>query len=113
MVQHSDLDATFAALADPTRRGILEHLGRGAATVSELAERFDMTLTGIKTHLALLEAAEMVVTEKQGRIRYCRLGTNPLRQELDWMIEYRRTVEDRLDRLEALLERQDHTRRTE
>ncbi|RDI35855.1 ArsR family transcriptional regulator [Rhodococcus sp. AG1013] len=110
MVQHSDLDATFAALSDSTRRGILEHLTRGAATVSELAESFEMTLTGIKKHLALLEAAGMVVSEKRGRVRFCRLGTNPLRQELDWMLGYHREVEARLDRLEAFLENDDPNR---
>lgn len=79
MVQYDFLDASFGALADPTRRGILEHLGRGPATVSELAERFAMTLTGIKKHIHLLEAAGMVVTEKRGRVRYCRLRRERLR----------------------------------
>ncbi|WP_094028548.1 ArsR/SmtB family transcription factor, partial [Nocardia cerradoensis] len=73
MVQYDFLDASFGALADPTRRGILERLARGPATVSELAEQFDMTLTGMKKHLRLLEEAGMIDTEKRGRVRYCRL----------------------------------------
>lgn len=103
VVQYSDLDATFAALSDPTRRGIVEHLGRGAATVSELAQRFDMTLTGVKKHLALLEEAGLVVTEKQGRTRHCRLGDNPLDRELAWISGYRSSIEGRMDRLEKFL----------
>ena len=66
MVQYSVLDVSFAALSDPTRRGILHQLGRGRATISELAERFEMTLTGVKKHIQLLEQAELVVTEKRG-----------------------------------------------
>lgn len=105
MVQYSDLDATFAALSDPVRRGIVEQLGRGPATISELAERFGMTLTGVKKHVALLESAGMVVTEKQGRTRHCRLGDNPLDRELAWISGYRSSVEARLDRLEQFLAR--------
>ncbi|MFE3292250.1 ArsR/SmtB family transcription factor [Rhodococcus sp. NPDC059234] len=105
MVQHSGLDATFAALSDPTRRGILEHLGRTDATVSELAEHFEMTLTGITKHLHLLEEAGMVVTEKHGRVRHCRLGTNPLDREAAWIRGHQREIEGRLDRLEQFLNR--------
>lgn len=105
MVQRSYLDASFAALSDPTRRGILEHLGRDAATVTELADRFEMTLTGIKKHIHLLEAAGMVVTEKRGRVRYCRLGDNSLDREVAWIRDYRRTLESRMDRLEEFLNR--------
>lgn len=105
MVQYDFLDASFAALSDPTRRGILEQLGRGPATVSELAERFAMTLTGIKKHIRLLEDAGMVVTEKRGRVRYCRLGDNRLDREVAWIRDYRHMVEARMDRLAEFLER--------
>ncbi|WP_435593772.1 ArsR/SmtB family transcription factor [Nocardia sp. bgisy118] len=105
MVQYDFLDASFGALADPTRRGILERLGSGPATVSELAERFEMTLTGIKKHIRLLEDAGMVVTEKQGRVRYCRLGDNVFDREVAWLQGYRRMVEARMDRLGEFLER--------
>lgn len=105
MVQFSDLDTTFAALSDPTRRGILERLARGPATISDLAEAFEMTLTGIKKHVGLLEAAGMVMTEKRGRVRYCRLGSNALDAEIAWMRSYRTVVESRLDHLGKFLER--------
>jgi DNA-binding transcriptional ArsR family regulator len=105
MVQYSVLDISFAALSDPTRRGILHQLGRGQATVSELAERFEMTLTGVKKHIQLLEQAELVVTEKRGRTRYCQLGTNSLDRERAWIDGYRSMVDARMDRLERLLNR--------
>ncbi|MEU2252627.1 ArsR/SmtB family transcription factor [Nocardia xishanensis] len=105
MVQYDFLDASFGALADPTRRGILERLGSGPATVSELAERFEMTLTGIKKHIRLLEDAGMIVTEKRGRVRYCRLGDNVFDREVAWLQGYRRMVEARMDRLGEFLER--------
>ncbi|MFQ6329731.1 ArsR/SmtB family transcription factor [Nocardia sp. CWNU-33] len=108
MVQYDFLDESFGALADPTRRGILQHLGQGPASVSELAERFEMTLTGIKKHIHLLEGAGMVVTEKRGRVRYCRLGANVFDRELAWMQEHRRMVEARMDRLGEFLERTEH-----
>ncbi|HXK32392.1 MAG TPA: metalloregulator ArsR/SmtB family transcription factor, partial [Dehalococcoidia bacterium] len=73
MVQSPPLDRTFGALSDPTRRGILERLGRGDASISELAETFDMTLTGVKKHVRILEEAGLASTEKRGRTRYCRL----------------------------------------
>ena len=80
MVQYSpQLDRTFAALADPTRRGILERLGRGGATISELADPFAMSLTGIKKHVKVLEDAGLVATEKVGRTRHCSAGTAPTR----------------------------------
>jgi DNA-binding transcriptional ArsR family regulator len=108
MVQYDFLNASFGALADPTRRGVLAELGRGPATVSALAERFEMTLTGIKKHIAVLEDAGMVVTEKRGRVRYVRLGANVFDRELAWMHEYRRMVEGRMDRLGEFLERTEH-----
>ncbi|MFF0547180.1 ArsR/SmtB family transcription factor [Nocardia thailandica] len=105
MVQYDFLDASFGALADPTRRGILEHLGRGPASITELADRFEMTLTGMKKHVALLEHAGMVVTEKRGRVRYCRLGENVFDREVAWMQNYRQMLEARMDRLGEFLER--------
>ena len=108
MVHHSPLRETpdaFAALADPTRRGILERLGRGPATISELAERFGITLTGVRKHVQVLEEVGLVETEKVGRVRHCRLGPNRLEEEAEWIGEYRRMLEDRFDRLEAFLER--------
>lgn len=110
MVHRYGLDASFAALADPTRRGVLEHLGRGVATVTELAERFEMTLTGIKKHLGLLEEAGMIVTEKRGRVRYCRLGGNALEREAAWIRGYQRELEARMDRLEQFLNRTEQGR---
>jgi len=100
MVQFSSRgDAAFAALSDRTRRGILERLGRGDASTSDLAARFNMTLTGIKKHLRVLEAAELVTTEKVGRVRHCRLGPSRLDRETTWIEEYRQMLEARLDRL--------------
>jgi DNA-binding transcriptional ArsR family regulator len=106
MVQYSPrLDQGFAALSDPTRRGILERLGRGDATISELAESFGMTLTGMKKHVAILEGAGLVATAKVGRVRTCKLGPRRLDDETAWMERYREMVEARLDRLGAFLER--------
>jgi DNA-binding transcriptional ArsR family regulator len=106
MVQYSDrLDHGFAALADPTRRGVLEHLGRKEASISELAEAFGMTLTGMKKHISLLEEAGLVITEKVGRTRYCRPGAQRLDDEVTWIETYRQAVEARLDSLGAFLER--------
>jgi DNA-binding transcriptional ArsR family regulator len=104
MVQYQ-LDQTFAALADPTRRGILERLGRGDATITELAEPFGMSLTGLKKHVRILEDAELVTTEKVGRARHCRLGPGSLDEVESWMETYRQMLEARLDRLGELLER--------
>jgi DNA-binding transcriptional ArsR family regulator len=106
MVQFSrHLDSSFAALADPTRRGIIERLGRGDASITELSERFDMTLTGMKKHVQVLEDAGLVTTEKLGRVRTCRLGPRRLEEETMWMLEYQRMLADRFDRLAAFLER--------
>ena len=105
MVQCPPLDQTFAALADPTRRGILERLGRGDATITELAEPFGISLTGMKKHVRVLEDAELVVTEKVGRARRCNLGPRRLDDAQEWMDTYRRMLDERLDRFGALLER--------
>ena len=106
MVQYSPkLDSTFGAIADPTRRGILERLGRSDAAISELAEDFEMTLTGIKKHVQVLEDAGLVKTEKIGRVRHCRLGPRRLDDETKWIADYRQMLEGRLNRLESFLER--------
>jgi len=106
MVQHStDIESAFSALADPTRRGIIERLGRSDAAISELAERFDMTLTGMKKHVQVLESAGLVTTKKIGRVRHCSLGTRRLDREAEWIAAYRRMLDARLNRLEAFLER--------
>ncbi|WP_426748110.1 ArsR/SmtB family transcription factor [Myxococcus faecalis] len=88
-----------------TRRGVLERLGQGEASITELAERFDMTLTGMKKHVHVLEEAGLVITQKQGRVRTCRLGPCRLEDEVAWMNGYRRLVEARLDRLGEFLAR--------
>ena len=107
MVQSStQLDAAFAALSDPTRRAILELLGRRDASISELAATFDMTLTGIRKHVAVLEQAGLVTTEKVGRVRPCRIGPRRLDDETTWIATYRQMLESRLDRLGDFLERQ-------
>ena len=106
MVQYyPQLDRTFAALADPTRRGILERLGEGSATISELAQPFGMSLTGLKKHVRVLEDAELVTTEKVGRARRCNLGPRRLDDVERWIESYRHMVDARLDRLGELLER--------
>jgi DNA-binding transcriptional ArsR family regulator len=108
MVQFSPtLDRGFAALSDPTRRGILERLGRGDASISDLADSFSMTLTGIKKHVHVLEEAGLLTTEKVGRVRTCKLGPRRLEDEMAWISQYRQMLEARLDRLGAFLERMD------
>ena len=105
MVQYSPhLDRAFAALSDPTRRGILELVGRQDATITELAGRFGMTLTGIKKHVRVLEDARLVTTEKVGRVRTCSLGPRPLDAEAVWIGMYQEMLEARFDRLAQLLE---------
>jgi DNA-binding transcriptional ArsR family regulator len=106
MVQYSsDLDSVFAAVADGTRRGILERLGRREASISELAEQFDMTLTGMKKHVQLLEDAGLVLTRKVGRVRTCTLGTRRLTAEAAWIAKYHQMLEAQLDSLGDFLER--------
>ena len=113
MVQHSDhLDASFAALADATRRGVLERLGHADASITELADAFDMTLTGMRKHVRVLELADLVTTEKVGRTRTCRLGPGCLAEERAWIDRYRRLWNARFDELEAVvanLERKERT----
>src|SRR3979411_2874037 len=95
MVQYPQIDQTFAALADPTRRGVLERLGRGSATITELAEPFGISLTGMKKHVRVLEDAELVTTEKVGRARRCSLGPRRLEDVEEWIETYRRTLDER------------------
>jgi DNA-binding transcriptional ArsR family regulator len=105
MVQYQEqLDRTFAALSDPTRRGILERLGSGRATISELAEPFGISLTGLKKHVQVLEEADLVRTEKVGRTRWCTLGPHDLTEVQRWVLSYRLMLDERLDRLGELLE---------
>lgn len=106
MVQYSpiQLDASFGALADSTRRGILEHLGSAEASITLLAERFQMTLTGMKKHIGVLEKAGLVTTVKVGRVRTCKLGARALEQEAAWIGEHRRLWSARFDELDSIVE---------
>jgi DNA-binding transcriptional ArsR family regulator len=98
------LDATFAALSDPTRRGVLEQLGRADASITKLAEQFHMTLTGMKKHVGILEQAGLVSTEKIGRVRTCTLGRRGLDKEAEWIERYRRLWAERFGKLDEIIE---------
>ena len=106
MVQYSKTrtDASFAALSDPTRRGVLEQLGRADASITDLAERFHMTLTGMKKHVGVLEQAGLVTTAKVGRVRTCTLGQRGLEDEAKWIERYRQNWAARFDALDKLVE---------
>ena len=106
MVHHSPtrLDASFAALSDATRRGVLEQLGRSDASITELADKFHMTLTGMKKHVGVLERAGLVTSQKVGRVRTCRLGLARLAEETAWIEEYRRHWASRFDALDQIVE---------
>ena len=104
MVQYSHLDTTFAAISDVTRRGVLERLGRSEASISELAEKFHMTLTGMKKHVGILEEAGLVATEKVGRVRMCRLGARRLDEEAAWIEKHRLLWAARFDELDVIVE---------
>lgn len=106
MVQYRGdaLDASFAALSDATRRGILERLGRADASITYLADKFDMTLTGMKKHVGVLEEAGLVTTEKVGRVRTCKLGPHRLHEVTDWIDRYRQLWESRFDELDNVVE---------
>jgi DNA-binding transcriptional ArsR family regulator len=101
--QPTRLDASFAALADATRRGVLEQLGRQDASITALAEQFHMTLTGMKKHVAVLEQAGLVTTAKVGRVRTCRLGPARLEDAAAWLERHRLRWDDRFDALENLV----------
>ncbi|HET6958728.1 MAG TPA: metalloregulator ArsR/SmtB family transcription factor [Vicinamibacterales bacterium] len=106
MVQYTrtDFDASFAALSDATRRGVLEQLGRADASITDLAEQFHMTLTGMKKHVGVLEQAGLVTTEKVGRVRTCKLGLRRLEEEAAWIDKYRQCWDARFDELEKVVE---------
>jgi DNA-binding transcriptional ArsR family regulator len=105
MVQYSlTVDPAFAALSDPTRRGVLELLRKGDASISDLAARFKMTLTGMKKHVTTLEKAGLVATKKVGRTRQCSLGSASLDEETQWIQEHRQMLEERVESLGAFLE---------
>ncbi len=106
MVQYSatQLDASFAALADATRRGVLVQLGRADASITDLAESFDMSLTGMKKHVGVLERAGLVTTKKVGRTRTCRLGKRRFEEATAWLEEYRQMWNARFDALDSLVQ---------
>jgi DNA-binding transcriptional ArsR family regulator len=106
MVQFSKtrLDASFAALSDATRRGVLEQLGRADASITDLAEKFQMTLTGMKKHVGVLEQAGLVRTEKVGRVRTCQLGPRRLEEATAWLEQYRKLWDARFDELDVVVE---------
>lgn len=105
MVQYSSLslDLSFAALSDTTRRGIIDQLGRGDASITSLADQFHMTLTGMKKHIQVLERAGLVVTQKVGRVRTCRLGQRGLQAEAEWIEAHRKLFEARFDALDEII----------
>ena len=106
MVQYTQarLDDSFGALSDATRRGVLEQLGRSDASITGLAEKFHMTLTGMKKHVGVLEQAGLVTTEKVGRVRTCKLGPRRLDEETAWIEGYRRIWDARFDELDNVVE---------
>jgi DNA-binding transcriptional ArsR family regulator len=106
MVQYNAarLDASFAALSDATRRGVLEQLGRAEASITDLAEAFDMTLTGMKKHVGVLERAGLVTTEKVGRVRTCRIGPHRLEEETAWIARHRQLWEARFAELDRVVD---------
>jgi DNA-binding transcriptional ArsR family regulator len=107
MVQYSqpNFDTSFGALSDATRRGILEQLGRADASITALAEKFQMTLTGMKKHVGVLEQAGLVTTEKIGRVRTCKLGQRGLAEEAEWIESYRQLWAARFDELDIVVEK--------
>ena len=106
MVQHSSerFNASFAALADATRRGVLDQLARGDASITDLADKFEMTLTGMKKHVGVLEQAGLVTTEKVGRVRTCRIGPCRLEEEVAWIARYRQVWDARFEALDGVID---------
>jgi DNA-binding transcriptional ArsR family regulator len=106
MVQYASarLDASFAAISDATRRGVLEQLGRADASITDLAGKFHMTLTGMKKHVGVLEDAGLVTTEKVGRVRTCKLGPRRLEDETAWLERYRQMWDARFDELQCVVD---------
>ncbi|WP_284620543.1 ArsR/SmtB family transcription factor [Aquabacterium humicola] len=115
MVQYSGtrLDASFSALSDATRRGVLEQLVRADASITYLAEKFSMTLTGMRKHVDVLEQAGLVITEKVGRVRTCTLGRRRLDEEAKWIESYRRLWDERFDELDRVIEELKRKERTD
>ena len=114
MVQYqSSFDNSFAALSDATRRGVLEQLMRSDASLTQLADRFGMTLTGMKKHVSVLEEAGLVATQKVGRIRTCRLGARTLADEAAWIERYRQLWAERFNALDAIVEELKHKEKTD
>jgi len=115
MVQHiqSHLDGAFAALSDATRRGVLERLGRSDASITELAAKFHMTLTGMKKHVGVLERAGLVTTAKVGRVRTCTLGAHRLEEEMAWLESYRQRWDSRFNELDRVVEQLKQKERTD
>ena len=109
--QRPHLDAAFAALSDATRRGILERLGRADASITELAGKFQMTLTGMKKHIGVLEQTGLVTTEKAGRVRTCKLGPRRLEEEAAWIESYRQLWHARFEELDKIVEELKRTER--
>jgi DNA-binding transcriptional ArsR family regulator len=105
MVQYMSpsLDLSFAALSDATRRGVLDQLGRADASITSLADKFHMTLTGMRKHVSVLERAGLVTTEKIGRVRTCRLGEGALEAEAEWIEAHRKLFEARFDALDKII----------
>jgi DNA-binding transcriptional ArsR family regulator len=106
MVQYTQghFNASFAALSDVTRRGVLERLARSDASITDLANKFDMTLTGMKKHVGILEQAGLVTTEKIGRVRTCKLGQRRLEEEAAWIERYTQLWAARFDELDKVIE---------
>ena len=104
MVQFQSFDGSFAALSDATRRGVLEQLARSDASITQLADRFGMTLTGMKKHVSVLEQAGLVATKKVGRVRTCRLGVRTLAEEAAWIESYRRLWAERFNELDTIVD---------
>jgi DNA-binding transcriptional ArsR family regulator len=104
LAKAAQLDAAFAALSDATRRGVLEQLGRADASITDLASRFDMTLTGMKKHVGVLEGAGLVATAKVGRVRMCTLGRHRLDEVTLWIDHYRQLWSARFDALDHVIE---------
>ena len=113
MVQYvrTDLDTSFAVLSDSTRRGVLEQIGREEASISDLADRFQMTLTGMRKHVGVLEQSGLIVTEKVGRVRTCRIGDRRLEDVAAWIERYQQLWDERFSELDQVIEdlkRQEH-----
>jgi DNA-binding transcriptional ArsR family regulator len=103
-LSQAGLDASFAAISDATRRGVLEQLGRSEASITDLAEKFQMTLAGMMKHVGVLEQAGLVTTEKVGRVRTCKLGTRRLEEATAWLESYRQLWDSRFDELDKVVE---------